>query len=112
MFLPNTTCDYFDNGHLPETDSPDLAAVPIFLDGDFMRGNLGIGNLRWTHLLQVGGNVEILAADAPANRVYVPNKDGTCFEIVFVEVLERGKAGSFKRVYLERKSITWPSEQL
>ena len=112
MFLPNTTCDYFDNGHLPETDSPDLAAVPIFLDGDFMRGNLGIGNLRWTHLLQVGGNVEILAADAPANRVYVPNKEGTCFEIVFVEVLERGKAGSFKRVYLERKSITWPSEQL
>jgi hypothetical protein len=112
MFLPNTTCDYFEDGHLPETDSPDLAAVPIFLDGDFMRGNLGIGNLRWTHLLQVGGNVEILAADAPANRVYVPNKDGTCFEIVFVEVLERGKAGSFKRVYLERKSIIWPSEQL
>ena len=112
MFLPNTTCDYFDNGHLPPTDSPDLAAVPIFLDGDFMRGNLGIGNLRWTHLLQVGGNVEILAADAPANHVYVPNKEGTCFEIVFVEVLERGKAASFKRVYLERKSITWPSEQL
>ena len=112
MFLPNTTCDYFEDGHLPETDSPDLAAVPIFLDGDFMRGNLGIDKLRWTHLLQVGGNVEILAADAPANRVYVPNKEGTCFEIVFVEVLERGKANSFKRVYLERKSITWPSEQL
>ena len=112
MFLPNTTCDYFEDGHLPETDPPDLAAVPIFLDGDFMRGNLGIDKLRWTHLLQVGGNVEILAADAPANRVYVPNKEGTCFEIVFVEVLERGKASSFKRVYLERKSITWPSEQL
>ena len=112
MFLPNTTCDYFEDGHLPETDLPDLAAVPIFLDGDFMRGNLGIGNLRWTHLLKVRGNVEIQAADSPANLVYVPNKDGTCFEIVFVEVLERGKAGSFKRVYLERKSITWPSEQL
>ena len=112
MFLPNTTCDYFEDGHLPETDPPDLAAVPIFLDGDFMRGNLGIGNLRWTHLLKVRGNVEIQAADSPANLVYVPNKDGTCFEIVFVEVLERGKAGSFKRVYLERKSIPWPSEQL
>ena len=112
MFLPNTTCDYFEDGHLPETDSPDLAAVPIFLDGDFMRGNLGIGNLRWTHLLKVKGNVEILAADSATNHVYVPNKEGTCFEIVFVEVLERGKAGSFKRVYLERKSITWPSEQL
>ena len=112
MFLPNTTCDYFEDGHLPETDSPDLAAVPIFLDGDFMRGNLGIGNLRWTHLLKVKGNVEILAADSATNHVYVPNKEGTCFEIVFVEVLERGKASSFKRVYLERKSITWPSEQL
>ena len=112
MFLPNTTCDYFEDGHLPETDPPDLAAVPIFLDGDFMRGNLGIGNLRWTHLLKVRGNVEIQAADSPANLVYVPNKDGTCFEIVFVEVLERGKAASFKRVYLERKSIPWPSEQL
>ena len=76
MFLPNTTCDYFDNGHLPETDSPDLAA------------------------------------DLATNHVYVPNKEGTCFEIVFVEVLERGKASSFKRVYLERKSIPWPSEQL
>ena len=112
MFLPNTTCDYFEDGHLPETDSPNLAAVPIFLDGDFMRGNLGIGNLRWTHLLKVKGNVEILAADSATNHVYVPNKEGTCFEIVFVEVLERGKASSFKRVYLERKSITWPSEQL
>ena len=112
MFLPNTTCDYFEDGHLPETDSPDLAAVPIFLDGDFMRGNLGIDKLRWTHLLKVSANEEILAADLAANRVYVPNKDGTCFEIVFVDVLERGKASSFKRVYLERKSITWPSEQL
>jgi len=112
MFLPNTTCDYFETGHLPPDDEPDLAAVPIFLDGDFMRGNLGIDKLRWTHLLKVRANVEILAADSPANRVYVPNKDGTCFEIVFVEVLERGKAGSFKRVYLERKSIIWPSEQL
>ena len=56
--------------------------------------------------------VTLIAADSPANHVYVPNKDGTCFEIVFVEVLERGKAGSFKRVYLERKSIPWPSEQL
>jgi len=112
MFLPNTTCDYFKDGHLPETDPPDLTAVPIFLDGDFMRGNLGIDKLRWTHLLKVRANVEILAADSPANHVYVPNKEGTCFEIVFVEVLERGKAASFKRVYLERKSITWPSEQL
>ncbi|MEI6686764.1 MAG: hypothetical protein WCN64_11535 [Planctomycetota bacterium] len=112
MFLPNTTCDYFKDGHLPETDPPDLAAVPIFLDGDFMRGNLGIDKLRWTHLLKVRGNGEILAGDLATNLVYVPNKDGTCFEIVFVEVLERGKAASFKRVYLERKSITWPSEQL
>ena len=112
MFLPNTTCDYFKDGHLPETDPPDLAAVPIFLDGDFMRGNLGIDKLRWTHLLKVRGNGEILAGDLATNLVYVPNKDGTCFEIVFVEVLERGKASSFKRVYLERKSITWPSEQL
>lgn len=112
MFLPNTTCDYFEDGHLPPDDEPDLAAVPIFLDGDFMRGNLGIDKLRWTHLLKVKGNGEILAADLAANRVYVPNKEGTCFEIVFVEVLERGKAASFKRVYLERKSITWPSEQL
>jgi hypothetical protein len=112
MFLPNTTCDYFKDGHLPETDPPDLTAVPIFLDGDFMRGNLGIDKLRWTHLLKVKANVEILAADLATNHVYVPNKDGTCFEIVFVELLERGKAASFKRVYLERKSITWPSEQL
>ena len=112
MFLPNTTCDYFEDGHLPETDPPDLTAVPIFLDGDFMRGNLGIDKLRWTHLLKVKGNGEILAGDLAANLVYVPNKDGTCFEIVFVEVLERGKAASFKRVYLERKSIIWPSEQL
>lgn len=112
MFLPNTTCDYFEDGHLPPDDEPDLAAVPIFLDGDFMRGNLGIDKLRWTHHLKVKNNVEIQAADSPANHVYVPNKEGTCFEIVFVEVLDRGKAGSFKRVYLERKSITWPSEQL
>jgi len=112
MFLPNTTCDYFENGNLPSTHTPDLAAVPIFLDGDFMRGNLGLDKLHWTHVLQVGNKVEILAGDSTANQIYVPDKDGTCFEIVFVEVINRGKADSFKRVYLERKSITWPSEQL
>lgn len=112
MFLPNTTCDYFKDGHLPSTDMPDLELVSCFLDGDFMRGNLGIDKLRWTHFLQVRNDVEIQTADSPANHVYVPDKNGTCFEIVFVEVLDRGKAGSFKKVYLERKAIAWPSEQL
>lgn len=112
MFLPNTTFDYFEDGHLPETDAPDLSSVSCFLDGDFMRGNLGIDKLHWTHRLFVAGNVEILAADSPANHVYVPDKDGTCFEIIFVEVIGRGKAGSFKRIFLERKTITWPSEEL
>jgi len=112
MFLPNTTLDYFEGGHLPVTDLPSLESIPCFLDGDFMRGNLGIDKLHWTHLLQVAGDVEILAADSPANHVYVPDKDGTCFEIIFVEVIGRSRAGSFKRVFLERKAITWPSEEL
>lgn len=112
MFLPNTTLDYFEDGHLPPDDEPDLASIPGFIDGDFMRGNLGIDKLHWTHVLQVGCNVEIQTDDSAANHVYVPDKDGTCFEIIFIEMLNRGRAGSFKRVFLERKSISWPSEQL
>ena len=112
MLIPNTTCDYFEGSHQPGTNAPDIGQLQAHLDGDFMRGNLGVEKLRWTHVLLVRGDVAINVSGLPANRVYVPDLGGTCFEVVFVELENRGRAGSFKRVYLERKSITWPSEEL
>jgi hypothetical protein len=36
--------------------------------------------------------------DAPDSRVYVPDKDGIGFDIVFVELVNRGDPTEYKRV--------------
>jgi hypothetical protein len=48
----------------------------------------------------------------PVNRVYIPNRDHTRFDVIYVETVRRGRAGSFKRVYLERKEAKWPTVEL
>jgi hypothetical protein len=44
--------------------------------------------------------------------VYLPDKNGTAFRVMFVERVNRGLASDHKRVYLDRLLPTWPTNDL
>jgi hypothetical protein len=69
---------------------------------------------QWTHLLYLDADVDVRDSypSAPSHRVYVPDQNGTGFDVVFVELVNRGTPASYKRVYLDRRSVTWPSNEL
>lgn len=114
MFLPNTTCDYFQAGHQPGIDAADISGLPCYLDGDFKRGNSATGKLRWTHRMSIAKSASVSISGSEVNpcRVFVPNESGTCFDVIFVQQPNRGKANAIQQVYLERKNVNWPTQEL
>ena len=46
------------------------------------------------------------------DAVYVPDKNGTRFRVIFIERVQRGTPHEHKRVYLDRHAPTWPSNEL
>src|SRR5262245_28868932 len=112
----NTTCDVYFSPNVPPA-APDVAGVVCHLSAEFSRGaegSEGDQTFRWTHLLYVNADVDIRDTypNAPANRVYVPDKNGTGFDIVFVEIVNRGTPAAYKRVFLDRRTPTWPTNEL
>jgi hypothetical protein len=135
---PNTTCDIYRAGHAPPA-APDVAGVAVNLSGAFAdahraavsgmqspSGNFPI--LRWTHVMLVDVGVDIrdnyqgpVTTDqfagyeqpyAFGDTVYVPDKSGTIFYVVFVERLGYGSGFDHKRVYLQRGLPAWPTNNL
>ena len=74
----------------------------------------GDQDFRWTHLAFLHKEVDVRDAwpATPGSSLYVPDKDGTKFNIVFVELVHRGTPQEHKRAFLERQSVTWPSDEL
>lgn len=114
MFVPNSSFDFFLSPHVPPGDAPDLEGVPCNLQGDFEKGGEPEAALRWTHQITCADDVAIRDSfpGTPVHRVYIPTKDHTRFDVVFVERLYRGQPGAFKRVYLDRKEVHWPTMEL
>jgi hypothetical protein len=122
LSLPaNTTCDIYRSGHAPPA-APDVAAVRCHLQADYARrmetGESEQPALRFTHalLLDVAADVRddfdswggLVANDT----VYVPDKNGTAFRVVFVERHARGLPADCKKVYLDRHTPNWPTNNL
>jgi hypothetical protein len=119
--LPNTTCDiYRSGGGLPA--SPDVAGVSCRLSGNYARGvDTGEGDpdtLKFTHVLLVDVSVDVRdsyslgAISSGADAVWVPDKNGVRYDVIFVERRLRGTALDHKRVYLVRRPPTWPSDDI
>lgn len=113
----NTTCDVYVGGATPPA-APSTAAVPCYLVPRFQLGqeaSEGDLNYQWTHLMLVDKDKDV-RDDYPAVpttcRVYVPDKDGTGFNVVFVELVYRGLPGAHKKVYLDRRAPTFPTNEL
>ena len=112
----NTTCDVYLDPNVPPA-AADSAAVACHLSPDFRGGSEGSEgdvNLRWTHVLSCAPNVDVRDSypNNPVNRVYVPDKTGTGFDVVFVELVGRGQADKYKRVFLDRRAPTFPTNEL
>jgi hypothetical protein len=100
---PNTTCDVFHNRGGPG-GSPDIAGVNIALTPR-------PGNLKtqiYTHWADMPLATDIRGTD----NIYVPNSNGTQFQVVGVVRSGYGTGGDFKRVYLNRQAVNWPSQDL
>jgi hypothetical protein len=112
----NTTCDVYHDPNVPPAD-PDVAGQACALVARFAQGaeaSEGDEEFRWTHLLYLDADVDVRDSypNTPVHRVYVPDQDGTGFDVVFVELVGRGGAARYKRVYLDRREVTWPSDEL
>jgi hypothetical protein len=121
-FAPNNTFDLYHNAGTPPA-SPDIAAVPCFLRPDFAagqeRGERGELNLTWTHVALVDATLDIRdryaggsTVGAVQDIVYVPDQNGTPFYVIFIEMVNKGTANVVKRVYLDRRAPTWPTNNL
>ncbi len=125
----NTTADLYHNPHIPPA-TPDEAGVKVLLQGDFAGAHAaslsGATPWRWTHIALVDPTVDVRdpytggtspttgEGTAPSwqDVLYVPNKSGTPFNVIFVERLGRGTPGDVKRVYLQRATPAWPSNDV
>ncbi|SRR5579884_2387158 len=120
----NATCDIYHTPNAPPA-APDVAGVRAYLTPDFAASHVAAvasGTVaRWTHVLLVPPATDVRdgysAGAAPGQEgtagnqdsVYVPDKNGTKFLVVFVERLGLGTALDCKRVYLQRQQPTWPT---
>jgi len=112
---PNTTCDIYHAGATPPT--PSVAEVALHLSARFQAGaeaSEGDSTFRWTHLGMFEASVDLRDnyPSAPNSTLQIPSTGGTVFDIVFVELVNRGLPSAYKRVFLDRQEPTWPTDQL
>lgn len=118
----NTDYVIFRAGRGPP-DTPDVSSARGHLCACHAQARRGVGAFtsfdsdRWTHLLLVGNTVDVrdgydASSYGEADTVYIPDADGTAFAVKFVEVCFLGHCSEHKRVYLDRKAPTWPSDDL
>jgi hypothetical protein len=119
---PNVTCDVYHGGVAPPPAAPSVAGVRGYLVADFERrmeaGEGDAVGLRYTHLLYVDVDVDIrdrgdaFSVDLSPAHVWIPDQNGTMFEVRRVERRSRGLATDHRLVYLDRGGPTWPTDNL
>ena len=120
---PNTTCDIYRFGAMPPA-APSVAGVACYLRPDWRAGQEqgdrggGLAVIVWTHLLLVDAGVDIRDAYTGAmgrieqDTVYIPDQNGTAFKVNFIERVHRKEAEDHKRVYLDRQTPAWPTDEV
>jgi len=131
---PNTTCDIYRLGAAPP-GPPSVPGVRCHLKGDWRGGQEAGDRLRsdglapptsvsntfqWTHVALMDASVDIRDAYTGAGNpfagqdtLFVPDKTGTKFQVVFVERVGRGTAFDYKRVFLDRTPMPgWPTDNV
>jgi hypothetical protein len=123
----NATMDVYRNGNAPPA-APDVAGVGIVLSPQFATAHgvqtTSTTTLRWTHIALCplsadvrdgytgGGPTGETISGAGFDWVYVPDKNGTKFAVVYVERVRQQGGADYLRVFLQRQAPTWPTNQL
>jgi hypothetical protein len=114
----NTTCDIYRSTNSPP-NPPDVAGVKIYLTP---KGQSTLTTSWYTHValmdptvdirdnLQVSGGIPSIGT--AADNIYVPDKNGTRFQVVVVRRVARGTAGDMKQVILWRTQPTYPTDNV
>ncbi|MFL5342629.1 MAG: hypothetical protein ACJ8F7_21050 [Gemmataceae bacterium] len=117
--LLTTTCDIYRPFG---AGSPTTTGVACRLVPDMPRGR-GTSNstalIFWSHYIDLNDTVDIRdgcqrlgGSDTiqygDGDEVRIPNGSGSRYVVVWVELLNRGTAQQFKRVYLLRDTAVWP----
>jgi len=101
---PNTTCDIYHSGNAPPA-APDVAGVAINLV-------LHPANLKQDITYSHWADMPLATSVAAGDSLYVPDKNGTQFKVQTYERIRFGGGNDFKRVYLMRQAVSWPSDNL
>ena len=106
----------------PPKDPPKLKAGPAFEQTPYGKtparkddkGKTVPGEIVTEYTLVNRNGVTLKCVDYGAiiTELHVPDKNGTGFDVVFVETIGRGTGAAYKRVYLNRRAVTWPSDEL
>ena len=118
----NTTCDVYRAGNAPPA-APDVAGVKCFLRPFFPQGyvhgsGMGSGQTEVSHVLDAAIDTDIrdgtagFGQDAGCDALYVPDKNGTKFDVLGVVLTSYNTDQDRRRVYLRRKAPTWPTSYL
>jgi hypothetical protein len=123
MSLPvptNSTCAIYRAGAGPPS-APALKTV-CFLQCDWRGGQEAgdrvVNTLTWTHVMLIDASTDIRDGYTGActftvqDAVYIPDQSGTQFKVVFVERVQRGTPNEYKRVFLDRLTPSWPSDDI
>jgi hypothetical protein len=119
MALPytNTTCDIYRAGNAPPA-APDVPGVKCALEP---MGQSTLTTENYSHVLLVSPTTDIrddlsstFTAGINADSVYVPNKNGTKFQVILVRRRGRGTALDHKYVLLNRVQggVNWPTNDV
>ncbi len=125
----NTTGDIYHNGNAPRA-APDVSAVNLYLTADWVGGmehgeNRSV-SLNYTHVALLDYSVDVrdiwqtggINQAGTGPMIYIPNQNGTGFNILFIERVMRGTAQDHKRVWLQRapgvgtNAVPWPTNNL
>jgi hypothetical protein len=105
----NTTCDIYRAGTAPPSDAPALTTSGALTPAP-RNCKVGPSGPAYTHWLDLPLDTDI--RDSPADAVYVPDRNGTMFAVCIYERIRCGGGNDFKRVYLMRQAVSWPSQDL
>jgi hypothetical protein len=118
---PDNTCDIYRTGNAPPAN-PDVAAVACFFKAIFSLGlENGEGDAtskKFDHVLIVDCSTDIRDAynagtiGATADTVYIPDKNGVGYTVIYVELQSWGMPGQHKKIYVSRKTTTFPTTNL
>src|SRR5262245_52287246 len=109
----NATCDIYRSTNSPPA-APNVAGAQIFLkpvEVQGMEASEPADVKTWTHMAMIGPTVDIRDAwshtgpGGTEDTIYVPDKTGTGFQVIFVALVGRGEATEHKRVLLRRKPV-------